>query len=280
MPKFFLVILIIILGLISLIFFQKSYQENTGTKIGVTIYPFYDVTKEIIGDKFEVILITPPGAEPHNFELQPKILKELAKVKIVFANGILIDNWTENIAKNLPDIKIIRLSNAVNLIDNDPHFWLSLENMKKISQKITEEIINLDPKNRTYYEKNLNKVINKLNNLSQLQKELKPTSTYIITQHNAFNYLAKELNLNIAGHLESANKELSPEELKNLIDRIKSLKIKYIFQEPGEESNFLKTIAKEYNLQILQLDPIEGKSNLNYFDAYQQNIETLKKVLK
>jgi ABC-type Zn uptake system ZnuABC Zn-binding protein ZnuA len=122
--------------------------------------------------------------------------------------------------------------------------------------------------------------LNKLNELSQLTKEFKPTFLYLITQHNAFNYLAKELNLNIVGYLESANKELTPEELKFLIDRIKLLNLKVIFKEPGEESNLLKTIAQEYNLKIYELDPIEGKSGLNYFDTYQKNIETLKEALK
>jgi len=280
MSRGVLILLIIGLGILSIVSLKKTYQEYTEPKIAVTIYPFYDITQEIVGDKFKVILIIPPGAEPHNFELRPEDLKKLRGVKIVFANGLLIDNWVENILKNFPGVKIVRLADSVELIDNDPHFWLSLENMKKIAQKIEIEIANFDPQNKSYYQQNLNNVLNKLNELSQLTKEFKPTFPYLITQHNAFNYLAKELNLNIVGYLESANKELTPKELKYLIDRIKLLNIKVIFKEPGEESNLLKTIAQEYNLKIYELDPIEGKSGLNYFDAYRQNIETLKEALK
>jgi ABC-type Zn uptake system ZnuABC Zn-binding protein ZnuA len=280
MPRGVLILLIIGLGILSIISLKKTYQEYAEPKIAVTIYPFYDITQEIVGDKFKVILITPPGAEPHNFELRPEDLKKLRGVKIVFANGLLIDNWVENILKNFPGVKIVRLADSAELIDNDPHFWLSLENMKKIAQKIEIEIENFDPQNKSYYQQNLNNVLNKLNQLSQLAKEFKPTFPYLITQHNAFNYLAKELNLNIIGYLESANKELTPEELKSLIDKIRLLNLKVIFKEPGEESNLLKTIAREYNLKIYELDPIEGKSDLNYFEAYRKNIETLKEVLK
>lgn len=280
MPKGVIIIILIVLGLLSIISLQKTYQEYFAPKIAVTIYPFYDITKEIVGDKFPVVLITPPGAEPHNFELRPEDIKKLRGVKIVFSNGILIDNWVENIVKNFPNVKIIRLADSAEIIDNDPHFWLSLENMKKVAQRIEKEMENFDPQNKQYYQQNLNNVLSKLNKLQELTKNLQFNSPYLITQHNAFNYLAKELNLNIIGYLESAHKELTPEELKMLFDRIRVAKIKAIFKEPGEESNLLRTIAEEFNLQVYELDPIEGKSNLNYFDAYQKNIETLQKALK
>jgi len=280
MQRIFLILIIIILGILSFVSFKKTYKEYAEPKIAVTIYPFYDITKEIVGDKFKVILITPPGAEPHNFELRPEDLKRLNGVKIVFSDGILIDDWTKDILKNFKDVKIIRLSESVDVIDNDPHFWLSLENIRKIAQRIEAEIENFDPQNKIYYQQNLNNVLNKINNLQELIKDLKFSSPYLITQHNAFTYLAKELNLNIAGYIESENKELRPQELRNLIDKIRNFKIKVIFKEPGEENAVLKTIAQEYNLKIYELDPIAGKSGLNYFDAYKKNIETLKEALK
>jgi zinc transport system substrate-binding protein len=282
MLRSFLVIIIIILGIISLFALRKTYEEFTIPKVAVTIYPFYDIVKEIVGDKFEVVLIVPPGAEPHNFEIRPQDILKLRGVKIIFSHGLIIDDWTKNLTQNLKSAKVIPLYQSVNLIDQDPHFWLSLENMKKVAQKVAKEMENFDPQNKDYYEKNLENVFNKLNELSKFaQNESKNfSSRYLITQHNAFKYLAQELNLNIMGFLEGPNKELTPAELQKLIDSIRALKIKVIFKEPGEESNLLKTLAKEFNLKIYELDPIEGKSGLNYFDAYRKNIETLKESLK
>ena len=282
MPKDYLIIIIIILGILSLFALKKTYEEFTLPKVAVTIYPFYDIVKEIVGDKFEVILIIPPGAEPHNFELRPQDILKLRGVKIIFSHGLIIDDWTKNLIQNLKSAKVVYLYQNVNLIDQDPHFWLSLENIKKVAQKVAEEMENFDPQNKDYYKKNLENVLNELNELSKFaQNESKNfSSRYLITQHNAFKYLAQELNLNIIGFLEGPNKELTPAELQKLIDSIRALKIKVIFKEPGEESNLLKTLAKEFNLKIYELDPIEGKSGLNYFDAYRKNIETLKEALK
>jgi zinc transport system substrate-binding protein len=282
MPKGYLIIIIILLGILSLFALKKIYEEFDLPKIAVTIYPFYDIVKEIVGDKFEVVLIVPPGAEPHNFELRPQDIIKLKGTKIIFSNGLIIDDWTKNLTQNLKSAKVIPLYQNVNLIDQDPHFWLSLENMKKVAQKVAEEMENFDPQNKDYYEKNLENVLNKLNKLSEFaQNESKNfSSRYLITQHNAFKYLAQELNLNIVGFLEGPNKELTPAELQKLIDAIRILNIKVIFKEPGEESNLLKTLAKEFNLKIYELDPIEGKSGLNYFDAYRKNFAILKEALK
>jgi zinc transport system substrate-binding protein len=282
MPKGYLIIIIIILGILSLFTLRKTYEEFTLPKVAVTIYPFYDIVKEIVGNKFEVVLIVPPGAEPHNFELKPQDILKLRGTKMIFSHGLIIDDWIKNLTQNLKSAKVISLYQNVDLIDQDPHFWLSIENMKKVAQKVAEEMGNFDPQNKDYYEQNLENVLNKLDELSKFaQDESKNfSSRYLITQHNAFGYFAQELNLNIVGFLEGPNKELTPTELQKLIDAIRVLGIKVIFKEPGEESNLLKTLAKEFNLKIYELDPIEGKSGLNYFDAYRKNIETLKEALK
>jgi zinc transport system substrate-binding protein len=282
MPKSYLIIIIIILGVLSLFTLRTTYEGFALPKVTVTIYPFYDIVKEIVGDKFEVVLIVPPGSEPHNFELRPQDIFKLRGTKIIFSNGLIIDDWTKNLTQNLKSVKVISLYQNINLIDQDPHFWLSLENMKKVAQKVAEEMKNFDPQNKDYYEENLKNILNKLNELSKFAQDISKnfSSKYLITQHNAFGYFAQELNLNIVGFLEGPNKELTPAEFKKLIDSIKTLGIKAIFKEPGEESNLLKTLAKEFNLKIYELDPIEGKSGLNYFNAYRKNIETLKEALK
>ncbi len=277
--RLFLIFILIFLAFLSFVFLKKSYQEFFAPKIAVTVFPFYDLTKEIVKDKYEVVLLVPPGAEPHNFELGPKEIRKLSGVKLVFSSGTYFDKWSENLVKNFQGIKIVSLNPE--LIDNDPHYWLSIEKMKIVAKKIESELENFDPKNKDFYRKNLDEVLLKLEELKNFaNEELKNIkSRNLVTQHNAFNYLAKELNLNVVAYIQEADKEITPAGLKNLIDKIRIYNIKVIFKEPGEESNLLKTIAKELNLKVYELDPIEGKGILNYFSAYKNNIIILKEAL-
>lgn len=288
MSKILKVILVIFLFLVSIFIFLsfkgKSIEKN---KVSVTIFPFYDITKEIVGEKMEVTLIVPPGAEPHNFELTPLDILKIKESKVIFTSGTNIDLWINNITRIYHNVKVINLNQDLPLIiekqkEVDPHFWLSIENMKKISEIISKEIISIDPENKSYYEENLKKVKTKLENLkNKAEKEMKNLkSRYIITQHNAFEYLAKELNLQILAYLESENKELTLKDLKDVIDKIRAYNIKVVFKEPKEKEDLIKILESKYKLKIYDLDPLEGKGAQNFFEGYENNIKILKEVLK
>ncbi len=53
----------------------KSGEEaDSGAKISVvtTIFPPYDFTRQIAGDKADITMLLPPGAESHSFEPTPQ----------------------------------------------------------------------------------------------------------------------------------------------------------------------------------------------------------------
>jgi zinc transport system substrate-binding protein len=269
-----------------LVNFSSTKINSLRPKVAVTIFPFYDLVKEIAGDSFEVILISPPGAEPHNFEPSLSMIKNIKGTKIIFASGLDIDNWSLNIKNIFPEVKIVYFAPYVELLkiedEIDPHFWLSLNNFKKMAEVVKNELENLNPENKEKYETNYQNVLRKIQRLENLiylvRSEIK--FPYLITQHSAFNYLAKELRLIVLASLEGAHKELTIKDLKDIINNIKGKKIKAIFKEPGEESQLVENLAKELNLEVYELDPIEGKSGLDYFSAYRKNLETLSSALK
>lgn len=281
MKKYFLFLIIIILISFTFVLIKKNSSQDFSPKIAVTIFPFYDIVKEIVGNKYEIVLIAPPGTEPHNFEPSPSDIKRIFGVKIIFTSGTNLDEWVKNLSKNFSEIKYVNLNKNIELINNDPHYWLSIENMKKVAQIVNQELQEFDPINKNFYETNYLKLNEKLNELLNFARKetAQLKSRNIITQHNAFIYLAKELNLNIIGFFESENKEMTPLELKKIIDVIEKNNIKIIFKEPGEENNVLNTLAKELNLQVYSLDPIEGKNSLDYFSIYAKNIKILKEAL-
>lgn len=96
-------ILIILILLIIVVFtlVPKNNGESTGNKVGATIFPIYDIAKNVAGDKFEVVLLLEPGASPHTYDPQPSKLKELRGAKTIFAIGHGLDNWTHKFAESL-----------------------------------------------------------------------------------------------------------------------------------------------------------------------------------
>lgn len=266
-------------------FQKKILQQNEKNIIGVTIMPLLEITKDISKDKYEVELILPPGADVHAFEIGPNELEKIKKMKLIFYVDLGLDDW---LIKNLHEsqVKMVNLSQEIEPIitskGTDPHFWFSIENMKRISHRIESEMEILDPANKNLYQENLNHLLARFDDLTKekenMLKEIKQKN--LIVQHDAFNYLAKETGLNIVAYLEDSHGETSFYNLQELIRKINNLKIKQIFKVAGEESNLLNNLAQELNLKIYELDPMEGKKSLSYFEAYLNNLKVLKEALK
>ncbi len=52
--------------------------------IVTTIYPLYDFTRQVVGDKADVVLLVPAGAEPHDWEPAPSNLLTIKKGKAIY----------------------------------------------------------------------------------------------------------------------------------------------------------------------------------------------------
>lgn len=266
-------------------FKKRIVDQAEQNLIGVTIMPLLEITKEIVKDKYKVELILPPGADLHNFEISRQELEKIKNMKLIFFVDLGVDDWLIQNFQDYP-IKIINLSQEVDLITTkkgiDPHFWLSIENMKKVSRKIEQEVETLDPVNKDFYRQNLNNLLVKLDELREETKNVvgKVKQKNLIVQHDAFNYFAKESGLSIVGYLEDSNGEVSFQQLQELIKKINDLKIKQIFKVVGEESNLLNNLVQELNLKVYELDPMEGKGSLSYFEAYLNNLKIIQEALQ
>lgn len=68
-------------------------QKESAPTVAVTIFPVYDIAKQIVGDTLDVALILPPGTSPHTFDPTPSDVKKLRNVETVFTVGHQLDDW-------------------------------------------------------------------------------------------------------------------------------------------------------------------------------------------
>ncbi len=76
-----------------------SSNEINERKVAATIFPLYDITREIAGDEFDVVLMLPAGASPHTFDPQPSLLKDLEGTQTVFSIGNGLDTWADSLTE-------------------------------------------------------------------------------------------------------------------------------------------------------------------------------------
>jgi len=71
-----------------------------------------------------LLLIAPPGADPHNFEPLPSNIASIASAQIFIYLGNGIDLWAEKIAKMPKNYQQIVVNAGKGINSADLHSWL------------------------------------------------------------------------------------------------------------------------------------------------------------
>jgi zinc transport system substrate-binding protein len=106
--------LVLFLIAIALVSCGGKKAGNGKPKVAVSIFPLYDITKRIAGDRLDVILVLPPGKSEHGYDPTPKEIARLEGAKLGIAVGLDMDTWVENIMKNAGGVpKMLRVGDKV-----------------------------------------------------------------------------------------------------------------------------------------------------------------------
>ena len=268
-------------------------QPKSSGKINVvtSFYPLYEFSKRIGGEKADVSVLVPAGAEPHDWEPGPQDIVKVESAQIFVYNGVGLEPYVDKIITKTESQKLIVVdsSEGIELIKEggtpDPHIWLDPVLAKHQVDAIEKAFIKADPKNSDYYMANALALKQDLDSLdTNISKELAPAKKKVfITAHASFGYFAKRYGLTqiaIAGL--SPDIEPSPAKIAEIVRLAQENKVKYIFFETLVSPKLSETIAKEAGAQTLVLNPIEGlseaqiKQGENYFTIMRENLKNLK----
>ncbi|MDD5694700.1 MAG: zinc ABC transporter substrate-binding protein, partial [Bacteroidales bacterium] len=131
--------------------------------VTVSILPQKYWVERIAGDRFNVRVMVPPGADSHTYEPTPKDMKDLSESALYFSlESIDFErSYLDKFRSVNPRMKVIGLPENIALIENepdhagvDPHFWLSVKEVRKIVGSMLEPIIQLDPGHADLYREN------------------------------------------------------------------------------------------------------------------------------
>lgn len=291
--KIFISLATLIVPLLFIGCFSKSSTDkekgNDKLKVTVSIQPLKEFTEIIGGDKVEVTSLVPNGGEPHDFEPKTKDLVELNKSQVFIYNGLGMEEWIDKVLESIDnkDLEIINSSNGVNKLMTDgkvdPHIWLSLQEAKVQTSNIKNGLIKVDPKNKDYYEKNYEEFKKQLDNTYNEYKDkfsdLK--NKEFIAGHSAFGYLCRDFGLNqkSVGDLFGEG-EITPQNLKELVDFCKENNIKTIFMPHLASPKVSETLANEVGAKVEAIYSLESKEDdLSYIEAMKINLDKILKSL-
>lgn len=262
-------------------------QQLPKVTVVVSFFPIYEFAKQVGGDRANIITLIPAGVEPHDYEPTIQQLQQAESADVLFFNGLgFEDSWIDKVTNdNLVDTSVLSNLSQGNQKRN-PHIWLDPVFAKAQVQEIENALIEIDPNNKLYYQKNAKNFTDKLDSLdSEIRTALQTCDKKdFIAFHDAFGYFAKRYGLiqhSVQG--VSPEGEVLPQRIEEAIRLANDLGLKVIYAEELVDPRFAEVIAQEIpNGKVLILSPLEGiekdeeDSGMGYLDKMEQNISNLK----
>ena len=257
-----------------ILFACQPKPKETSNLVSVSILPQKYFVEQIAGHLLQVNVLVPPGSSPHNYEVLPSQMKDLAKSKAWLQIGLLTfeDAWKEKLANINKDLLIVNCSEGISPLAGDdhheeghehagafdPHVWLAPAEVKVLAHNTLKTLTNSFPEYAPEFEKNYSRFILKIDSLSTQinQKLAQLTNRNILIFHPALAYYARQFKLEQIP-LELDGKEPSPKHMKDIVDLAHQQNIHVIFIQKEFDSAFAKQMAQEINGEVLVIDPLD-----------------------
>jgi len=257
---------------------NNNGDENNKPIITVSLIPQEWFVTRIAGDKVNISTLLSTGQNPHNYELSPRQIAELASSKAWILSGTEFEISLEPKIRNMyPKLSIVNGVQGVKFrtlenhsdddddgeydrhhISNiDRHMWLGLAPAKIMATHIKNTLINIDSANTQFYQENYEKLIDEIEkDFTILKEELAPLKgKTVFVYHPSFGYFLDEFGI-IQSAIETGGKEPGPQTLASIIDHAKEENAVAIFVQAQFPIESARTIAQAINAEVVLLDPL------------------------
>jgi zinc transport system substrate-binding protein len=269
-------ILIAVLAILAISFGPKA---ETTDKIGVvvTILPQAEFVESVGGEKVTVTVMVPPGQDPHTYAPTFSQLVAVKQAKLYAEVGSGIDfelAYMDSIVQANRNMLVVDCSKGIELIENDPHIWLSPRNAKIMVENICDGLIQVDPQDRDYYIQNENEYLAKLDKLdTDISSNLTAiTNRWFIVFHPAWAYFARDYNLTQLA-IEIEGKTPSPKDIADVVQEAKEHSIKVVFASPEFDIRSAQTIAEAIGGRVALIDPLARDYINNMYQVLSELVQ-------
>jgi len=244
----------------------QSSRDNSGEGaprvVGVNAV-LADIAQNIAGERVEIEVLIPPGADPHTFQHTPQDVVKVANSQMLIANGAGLEEWLQEVIDNAGGERLV-VEASQGLAENedrpgDPHFWLDPNYAVHYAQKIRDGLIELDPDGEAVYIRNTSEFISQLEDLdgwvSDQVELIAPDQRLLVTNHESFGFFADRYGLVIVGTIVpsvSTGSAPSAQQMVALVEEIKATGTGAIFLEAGSNPELAEQLAGEAGIMIIK----------------------------
>jgi manganese/iron transport system substrate-binding protein len=268
-------------------------------KIVTTFTIIADMAANVAGDAADVVSITKPGAEIHNYQPTPKDIVRAQGAGLILWNGLNLEQWFEKFLANLSDVPSVVISDGVqpmSIVEGpysgkpNPHAWMSPSDAQAYVDNIARAMAEQDPENSTVYMANAEKykaeIDARVAPIRTALDSIPESQRWLVTSEGAFSYLARDFNLKeLFLWPINADQQGTPQQVRRVIDAVRANNIKAVFSESTISPAAAKQVARETDARyggVLYVDSLSGPDGPvpTYLDLLTVTAETIVAGLK
>lgn len=304
----FLFLLGLLLGLAGCAPANTRAEVPKPLQVYATIYPLYDFAAKIAGERAQVHLLLPPGADIHSWEPGVQTLRDLEGADLLIYSGAGLEPWVDKVAAALANsrLKLAEASRGVDFLRladaaghgsqpeashalYDPHVWLDPVRAKALAANIRDALVAADPAGGEFYEARYRALARRLDRLDFFYRLIlaQVRTKKFVVSHAAFGYLASRYGLvQLALTSSEGEAEPSPASLARITAFYRQEGAKYLFVDSLHGAKAAAAVAQEVGVQLLplhhlsSLTPEQLAAGEDYFSLMEENLFNLYRGLE
>ena len=274
-------------------------QATDKFKVATTFTVIADMARNVAGDAAEVVSITKPGAEIHNYQPTPRDIIKAQDADLILWNGLNLELWFERFFANLSDVPSATISDGVEPIGigegpytgkPNPHAWMSPSDALIYVDNIAAAMAGHDPANADTYRTNAEAykaaITDAVAPLRETLASIPEERRWLVTSEGAFSYLARDFGLKEAYLWPiNADQQGTPQQVRKVIDLVRENDIPAVFSESTIPPDAARQVARETGARyggVLYVDSLTESDGPapTYLDLLRLTTSTIAEGLK
>lgn len=274
----------------------------------VALHPLMgDLARNVGGGEVGVTDFMGLSDDVHSFQPSPSQMARAASADLVLASGKHLETYLDKLRDSLPDtvevvevgrpIRSMRISADDELFvccpahtvgGIDPHWWHSVDNMKRAARVVADAFGEADPSNRSAYQSRAAEYIRRLDVLDgwiRAQVSRIPQSDRkLVTAHLAFGYFCRDYGfraLPVQGL--TRERQATAQYLAETVETLRGEGVKAVFPEHQANPKVLEQLVAETGVKLggrLIADGNGHGAASSYEGMMRHNVEAIVAALR
>ncbi|MES1946927.1 periplasmic solute binding protein [Salinisphaera sp. C84B14] len=234
-------------------------SDEARFKVATTFTILADMARNVAGEHAQVVSITRPGAEIHDYSPTPQDIVRASDADLILYNGFNLERWFEQFLNHLGDVPSATLSDGVRPIAiaagdyegmPNPHAWMGLEGAEVYVDNIRDALIAQDPDHAQAYRDNAavykKQIRDTIEPLRERIGRIPESQRWLVSCEGAFSYLARDFGMKEL-YLWPINAERTgtPQQVRKVVDAVRQHDIPAVFCESTVNTSPARQVARD-----------------------------------